>query len=194
MMSDEDKEDHADNRLTLFLQLGIADIAIRCRRSAWNIEACWSLYLHIFLQSCFQVNLHCPRSAPLEFPWILPSQPFQPPRTRWRSFGSFPLKTLISRQNPLGVIIIFIYIFFLWGKIAVFGFRTCFSGGSIQGLGSMCFFIFGICCFSWIFHLDLFWFFSLVFLHELSFLGGALYGFCWVGVTGAWDFVKIREP
>ena len=28
MMSDEDKEDHADHRLTLFLQLGIADIAI----------------------------------------------------------------------------------------------------------------------------------------------------------------------
>ena len=28
-------------------------------------------------------------------------------------------------------------------------------------------------------------FFSLVFLHEFSFLGGALYGFCWVGVTGA---------
>ena len=30
MMSDEDKDDHADRRFALFLQLGIADIAIVC--------------------------------------------------------------------------------------------------------------------------------------------------------------------
>lgn len=114
MMSDEDKEDHADNRLTLFLQLGIADIAIRCRRSAWNIEACWSLYLHIFLQSCFQVNLHCPRSAPLEFSMDSSKSTLSAPQNKVEIFRQFPFEDFDIQAESTGCYYyIYLYIFFV---------------------------------------------------------------------------------
>ena len=88
---------------------------------------------------------------------------------------------------------IYLYIFFVRENYS-FWIPDMFFWGIHPGTGFHVFFF--ICCllfpeFSIWTYFD---FFSLVFLHEFSFLGGALYGFCWVGVTGAWDFVKIREP
>lgn len=167
-LSDEDKEDHAEHRLTFFLQLGIADIAIRCRSSTWKFEACWSLYLCIFLQSCFQVNLHCPRSAPLEFSMDSSKSTLSAPQNKVEIFRQFPFEDFDIQADSTGCYYyIYLYIFFVRENCS-FWIPDMFLWGSIQGLCSMCFFIFGICCFSWIFHLDLF-FFSLVFLHEFSF-------------------------
>ena len=74
-----------------------------------DVEVVLQILKHVEAYTCAYFCNHVSKSTsiaqevpPWSIPWILPSQPFQPPRTRWRSFGSFPLTTLISRQIPLG--------------------------------------------------------------------------------------------